>query len=356
MRKTGSLAIACVLLAACSLDSVRVSPTPTLPLTSLPAATPTPQPTVPATPTLQLKPTPNPVPSVDSAGLREAVDATAIRTHLEELQRIAEAHGGSRAAGTAGYDASVAYVESRLEATGYSVDRQPFSFDLDGDELSSVNLIAEREGRDGSEVLMLGAHLDSVPDRAGINDNGSGSMMLLTLAERLPDFEQPGRSVRFAFWGAEEPGLHGSGAYVDALAPEERERLTAYLNFDMIGSPNYVRFVYEDREAAPGSETITRLFTDYFDSAGLAWDTFDLSDKTDHAPFSRAGIPTGGLFSGGIELKTDAQAAAAGGTAGVPADPCNDRICDTTANVNDAALDEMADAVAHALATLATDQ
>ncbi|MGH2428221.1 MAG: M20/M25/M40 family metallo-hydrolase [Candidatus Limnocylindria bacterium] len=299
-----------------------------------------------------MEPTQTPVPSLDSAGLREAVDTAAIRTHLQELQRIAEAHGGNRAAGTIGFDASVEYVAARLEAAGYAVERQPFSFPLNGDEEVSVNLVAELPGRSASEVVMLGAHLDSVPGRAGINDNGSGSMMLLTLAERLPEFEQPDRTVRFAFWGAEEPGLYGSTAYVEGLDAAEREQLMAYLNFDMIGSPNHVRFIYDDREAAAGSEAITRLFSDYFDSAGLAWDTFDLSGKTDHAPFSRTGIPTGGLFSGGIELKTDAQAAAIGGTAGAPADPCNDRICDTTANVNDAALDEMADAAAHALATL----
>lgn len=297
--------------------------------------------------------TPAPPPLLTSEALRAAIGATEIRPGLDELARIAAAHGGNRAAGTSGYDASVAYVSDRLERAGYRVERQPFVFTLGTERIESVNVLAERPGRDPSRVVMLGAHLDSVPDRAGINDNGSGSMTLLVLAERLAEFAPPDHSVRFAFWGAEEPGRFGSTAYVEALSPEERARIVAYLNFDMLGSPNHVRFVYADRGAAPGSEALTALFADYFESVGLAWDTFDLTGKSDHAPFSAAGIPTGGLFSGGGELKTDAQAVAFGGTAGVPADACNDAACDTTANVSDTALDEMADAVAHALARLA---
>ncbi|HEX2221661.1 MAG TPA: M20/M25/M40 family metallo-hydrolase [Candidatus Limnocylindria bacterium] len=295
-------------------------------------------------------------PALTSEALRDAISAADIRPRLEQLERIAAANGGNRAAGTAGYDASVDHVTAGLEAVGYRVERQPFTFAHGAaGQVASVNLVAERPGVEGARVLMLGAHLDSVPERAGINDNASGSMMLLALAEGLAQLAQPEHTVRFAFWGAEEPGLYGSSAYVDSLTVVERERLIAYLNFDMVGSPNYIRFIYDDRAAAPGSSEITRLFADHFESAGLAWDTFDLSGKTDHAPFAAARIPTGGLFSGGGELKTDAQAAAFGGTAGVPADACDDAACDTTANVNDAALEELSDAAADALVRLSQD-
>ena len=200
---------------------------------------------------------------------------------------------------------------------------------------------------------MLGAHLDSVAAGPGINDDGSGVATLLVIAERLTDLPAPSRTIRLAFWGAEEGGPHGSRAYIDALSPTERARIRAYLNFDMLGSPNPIRFVYAEAIAADGSEELTALFTAYFDGEGLAWAPIDLEGDSDHGPFIDAGIPTGGLFSGGIEPKTDAQAAVFSGTAGEPADPCSHRACDTIANVNDAILAEMADAIAHVVATLA---
>jgi aminopeptidase S len=296
-------------------------------------------------------PTATPIPELTSEALRIAVDVASIRAHLEQLQRIADEHGGNRAAGTPGYDAAVEYVAGRLEAAGYRVERLPFRFDGQ----SSVNVVAELAGSDGAEVIMLGAHLDSVPAGPGINDNGSGVATLIALAERLAGLERPDRTIRFAFWGAEEIGKHGSRAYVDAMPAAQRDELAAYLNFDMIGSPNYIRLVYDEPGAAPGSEAITATFGAYFDSIGLAWEPIDLTGKADHAAFADAGVATGGLFSGGIELKTAAQAAAFGGVPGVPADACSHRLCDTLANVSHEALDQMSDAIAHAIVTLAGD-
>lgn len=269
--------------------------------------------------------------------------------HLDELQRVADANGGNRATGSPGFDASVAYVAGMLEAAGYEVERQAFGFD----GRTGVNLTVERAGS-GADVVIFGAHLDSVSAGPGINDNGSGVATLLVMAELLAELDSPERTVRFAFWDAEEPGLHGSRAYVDALEQEQRDQVVAYLNFDMLGSPNHIRFVYDEVGAAPGSDTLTAIFINHFDAAGLAWAPIDLTGHADHGPFIAADIPTGGLFSGGFEPKTDAQAALFGGTAGLPADPCSDRACDTIANVSDAALDEMADAIADALAVLAS--
>ena len=242
----------------------------------------------------------------------------------------------------------MAYVAAQLEAAGYDVARQ--SFDVAG--TTSTNLVAERQGG-GDELLIVGAHLDSVIAGPGINDNGSGVATLLVIAEQLAELPVPHRSIRFAFWGAEEGGPFGSQAYVDGLAPDERDRIVAYLNFDMLGSPNFIRFVYAEAAAPAGSDELTSLFTSYFESAGLAWEPINLEGHADHGAFTAVGIPTGGLFSGGREPKTDAQAAAFGGTAGAPADPCSDVACDTIANLSDVALDQMSDAVAHAVATLA---
>jgi aminopeptidase S len=291
---------------------------------------------------------PPPTSELTATELRAAVQVSDIRTHLEELQGVADANGGNRATGTLGFDASVDYVANRLTEAGYDVVRQAFTVD----NIPSVNLLVERTGAEPA-VVMLGAHLDSVEAGPGINDNGSGVAALLVIAERLAELPAPGRTVRLAFWGAEEGGPHGSRAYVDALSADELARINAYLNFDMLASPNPIRFVYAEAAATEGSDALTALFTSYFDGEGLAWAPIDLAGKSDHAAFTDAGIPTGGLFSGGREPKTDEQAALFGGAGGQPADPCSDQSCDTIGNIDEAILAQMADAIAHAVATLA---
>lgn len=331
------MAAACTLLVACTASGLPTAPVPT----RLPTATPS---SPPATPTPTSTPTPSPL---TSDGLREAIDVADIRPHLEELQRIADANGGSRATGTRGFDASIEYVAEKLADAGYEVERQGFAVGIQ----ASTNVLVERIGS-SDEVVMLGAHLDSVVAGPGMNDNGTGVATLLVLAERLAESPGQHRTIRLAFWGAEEGGPFGSQVYVDRLAPAQRQRIVAYLNFDMLGSTNFIRFVYAEAGAEPGSTELTSLFASYFESQGLAWEPIDLTGHADHGAFKSADIPTGGLFSGGREPKSDAQAAAFGGTVGAPADPCSDAACDTIDNVNDVILDQMADAVAHAVATL----
>jgi aminopeptidase S len=311
------------------------------------APTPAPPPTPAATPT-PAAPAATPTP-LTSVALRELVEVDRIRAHLEALQRIADADGGHRASGSSGFSASVEYVAARLETAGYRVERLPFEYAAG----SGTNLVAELVGTEPAAVVIIGAHLDSTPNGPGINDNGSGVATVLTIAEALPSLAAPAATIRFAFWDAEESGRHGSTAYVAGLTAAERTRIDAYLNLDIIASPNFVRFVYDELGAAPGSAAITDLLGTHFAAQGLAWGPIDLAGKTDHAAFSKAGIPTGGLFSGGTEPKTAAQAAAYGGTAGVPADPCIHRACDVIGSINDLVLAEMAEAAAHVLARLA---
>jgi len=316
-----------------------------LPTVPQPTQLPTTSPTIAsATPSPRWTPTPSPLTSDD---LRAAIEVPDIRVHLEELQGIADANGGNRATGTIGFYASVDYVAERLADAGYDVERQAFAVGTQ----PSTNLLVERAGAT-DEVIMLGGHLDSVAG-PGINDNGSGVAALLVLAERLAESPDPHRTIRLAFWGAEEGGPFGSHVYVDRLSPEQRGRIAAYLNLDMLGSPNFIRFVYAEPSAAPGSAELTGAFAAHFESQGLTWEPIDLAGHSDHGAFAAVGIPTGGLFSGGRELKTDAQAGSFGGTGGAPADSCSDAACDTIDNVNEVVLDQMADAVAHVVATLA---
>ncbi|HEX5541414.1 MAG TPA: M28 family metallopeptidase [Micromonospora sp.] len=230
---------------------------------------------------------------------------------------------------------------------------------------TTSNIFAESTWGDPNNVVMAGAHLDSVAEGPGINDNGSGSATLLEIAKQMQKVK-PKNKVRFALWGAEESGLLGAHHYIDNLPEAEREKISLYLNFDMIGSPNYVRFVYDgDNSAFPvgpgaapgpeGSGAIEQLFHDYFASQGLASAETPFSGRSDYGPFIEVGIPAGGLFTGAEGIKTEAEAAIYGGTAGISYDPCYHQACDDIDNVSVQAIDEMADAVAHAIITYAFD-
>jgi Zn-dependent M28 family amino/carboxypeptidase len=198
-------------------------------------------------------------------------------------------------------------------------------------------------------------------DGPGINDNGSGSGTILEIAEQMHKVK-PRNQVRFIWFSAEESGLLGSEHYVASLPPEERAKIAAMLNFDMIGSPNFVRFVYDgDLSDSPpppggapaGSADIEQLFLDYFDDQGLATEPTAFDGRSDYGPFIAAGIPAGGLFTGAEEIKTEEEAAIYGGTAGEPYDRCYHQGCDRLSNLNDTALEQMGDAAAHATITLA---
>lgn len=438
-----------------------------------------------------------------TAALRAAVTADGVLGHLAALQAIADAHGGDRAAGSAGYDASVDYVAGRLREAGYTVRFETFDLPLfeelrpptlavlaglgpddvealqprtlefsgagtvegpvwpaggrkadadairgcrasdfegmppgaialvrrgrcpldtavanaaaagaggvvaysrsDDDHLhepsaipavsldhaagtrlaeaarrSGVtvrldvatrtrlhptrNVIAETGQGDPERVILVGAHLDSVPGSPGINDNASGVGAVLEIALQIARLGiEPANRLRFAFWGAEEIDLNGSSHHASSLAPGELERLQAVLNFDMLASPNYARFVYDgdgsgSEEAAPaGSARIEQMFRAYFAAVGLPVAEIALEDGSDHLSFVEHGVPVGGLVAGDGEPKRPEEARLFGGTAGAPYDPCYHAACDTLATVNRTALDELSDAIAHVVLALGSD-
>jgi Zn-dependent M28 family amino/carboxypeptidase len=224
----------------------------------------------------------------------------------------------------------------------------------------TTNVIADSPGGDPDKVLVVGGHLDSVIEGPGINDNGSGTATILEIAKQMSRLNiKPRQKLRFAFWGAEELGLIGSEYYVDQLSDAELSRIFANLNFDMVGSPNYMRFVYDGDGSAsgpvgpPGSAQIEEVFAKYFAGQGLAFEPTPFSGRSDYGPFIAVGIPAGGLFSGAEGIKTPEQATVYGGTAGVAYDACYHQACDTINNVNVNALFELGDSAAHAVMTLA---
>ncbi len=142
---------------------------------------------------------------------------------------------------------------------------------------TTSNLIAETKTGRTDRVVVVGAHLDSVTVGPGINDNGSGSSTILEIAQEMAELGiEPRNQVRFAWWGAEEPGLFGSQFYVDQLSKSEIKDIAVNLNFDMVGSPNYVRFVYDgdasdtDSLGSSGSGAVEDVFLDYFTADRVA--------------------------------------------------------------------------------------
>jgi Peptidase family M28/PA domain len=233
---------------------------------------------------------------------------------------------------------------------------------LPAETRTDFNVIAEMEGKNDANVVMAGAHLDSVIEGPGIQDNGSGSAALLETALMMANVK-PQNTVRFAWWAAEEQGLVGSADYVAGLSQAERDRIALYLNYDMVGSPNYIFMVYDSDESTfpapegvtipPGSVAIEDLYESYYTLVGEPYDDTEFSGRSDYEAFILAGIPSGGLFTGAEEVKTPAQAAIWGGTAGEQFDPCYHEACDTFENVNLHALEVNSDLIAFAQLTFA---
>jgi Zn-dependent M28 family amino/carboxypeptidase len=236
------------------------------------------------------------------------------------------------------------------------------SVDVESGVRASYNVLAERTGKNTENVVMAGAHLDSVVRGPGINDNGSGSAALLEVAEQMAKVK-PQNTLRFAWWGSEEFSLLGSIHYVDTLPQAERDKIALYLNFDMVGSPNHVFFIYDGDNSdgvgapagPPGSAQVEDKFEEFFASRDIATLGTDFDGRSDYGPFIAAGIPAGGLFTGAEGIKTAAQAAEPdwAGTAGQQYDPCYHLACDTFDNVNLFALDTNSDAIAYATLSFA---
>jgi Zn-dependent M28 family amino/carboxypeptidase len=221
----------------------------------------------------------------------------------------------------------------------------------ESDIRETYNVLAETKGRK-SNVVMAGAHLDSVGGGPGINDNGSGSGALLEAAEAMAERKgRPDNRVRFAWWGAEELGLLGSEHYVADLAenhPGRLQNIALYLNFDMVASPNYILGVYdgngdtfsppESTDAPTGSAAIERTFHRYFAKIGTGSVDTAFSGRSDYGPFILENVPAGGLFTGAEGVKNGNEARMFGGRAGVAYDECYHQACDDMGNVSRKAL------------------
>jgi aminopeptidase S len=340
-----------VILAAAACGTGVVEPQPTAPPPTAPS------PTAPQA-TRSKATAPEPVRQL--AG--QVSDASAMK-HMQALQKIADEHGGNRATGTPGYEASVKYVVGVLRGAGFKVSTPTYEASGDDDEGASGtgrNVIAQTRTGDPGRVVMIGAHLDSVPEGPGIVDDGSAVASLLEIATQLGADPSVQNMVRFAFFDNEESGVVGSTGYVEGLSAADRKKIKLYLNVDMVASPNGGYFVQggkgRDREAAgpAGSVTIGRVLADQLAKTGVASPEIIEFVGDDESPFIEAGIPVGGAENGDAEDKTARQAKAWGGKARQPYDHCYHEACDTIDNVNRDVLNHYMRAIAGTLAHFAT--
>lgn len=209
---------------------------------------------------------------------------------------------------------------------------------------ASFNVIAETKAGTDANVVMLGAHLDSVAEGPGMNDNASGSAALLEIALQLKETTLTNK-VRFAWFSAEELGLIGSTKYVEALTAAQKAQISIYVNADMVASPNYMLGVYDGDgskfglKGPEGSAKIESMLHGFFASQGLKSVETELSGRSDYAAFSAVGIAVGGVFTGAEAKKSEEEAALFGGKAGEAYDACYHQACDNLSNLNHEALE-----------------
>jgi Zn-dependent M28 family amino/carboxypeptidase len=233
--------------------------------------------------------------------------------------------------------------------------------------ITTRNVIAQTKTGSQRNVVMVGGHLDSVEEGAGMNDNGSGVSAELETAVQLGSEPAVTNAVRFAFWGAEEVGIVGSRKYVSELDAEQLKDIALYLNFDMIGSPNPGYFAHDGDQSTPpgrdeapplipeGTAGIERTLVEYLASSGKVAQDAPFDNRSDYTWFTLAGIPAGGLFSGADEDKSPQQAQLWGGTANAPFDADYHKDTDTLDKISREALDINGGGVAYAVGLYATD-
>ncbi|KAF2467161.1 aminopeptidase-like protein Y [Lindgomyces ingoldianus] len=231
--------------------------------------------------------------------------------------------------------ALVSKLENRGRLEAYFQQTQVFETRI------TQNVFTETKDGDPNNIVMLGAHLDSVQAGPGINDDGSGTSLILEVKTALENFSVKNK-VRFAWWGAEENGLLGSAYYTKHLNASAASSILTYLNFDMVSRGYFGVFDGDGSThglaGPPGSDVIEKTFVEDMTSKGINVTAARFTGGSDYASFMSIGKPVGGLHTG----------------TGVEQDPCYHQACDTINNPNPTTLTINAKAAAHVLSVLAT--
>lgn len=219
---------------------------------------------------------------------QEGLDAASYRQTLVELtQRF-------RWAGTPEAQQAADEIAARFAEYGYDVQRQSFQFteEAKGKQASTEaeNIIAVKQPNlsPTGDILIISAHYDSKEATTGANDDASGQALLMELARVLKDVDTD-TELRFISFCAEEEGLRGSAAYVEALTQREKDAIIGVIQIDMIG---HYRSSADTISTAFGNEELLGqlLATASEEITGAAWQ-LERDAASDHASFAFAGIP-----------------------------------------------------------------
>ncbi len=161
------------------------------------------------------------------------------------------------------------------------------------------NVIGEIPGTDKnlkSELVMIGAHLDSWHAATGATDNAVGCAVMMEVMRILKAIDaKPRRTIRIALWSGEEQGIFGSKGYVKKhfgnaetmeLLPEH-SKLSAYYNLDNGGGK--IRGIY-----LQGNDALRSVFETWFEpfhDLGVQTVTTRNTGSTDHVSFDNVGLP-----------------------------------------------------------------
>ena len=203
----------------------------------------------------------------------------------------------SRHLSESGRDNAAKFIVNKLQSRGWNVTQEefpvyrykdifsePYNISENGDSVGTGNnIIAELPNFDRNKpTLILSAHYDTTKDNVGIIDNGSGTAFLLSSGEWLSDFDRD-FNLRLVFFDVEESRMYGSKYYLEQLSDEERSKIIADINFDVIGG-NHLSV-----GTVNGFENALSIYLER-----LAKVESDLSDKgssSDSDPFMHWQIP-----------------------------------------------------------------
>ena len=191
--------------------------------------------------------------------------------YLEQLQEIANKNNNNRAVGSPGGIASTQYIVNTLKAHNLTPTLQDFK---NTKGTAGTNVFVEIKGQSDT-ITMIGGHYDSVEHGPGINDNGTGTAILLEIIAKIKANNiTPKHTLRFAFWDSEEIGVAGSKYYVANLPEVELKKIAQYINVDMVGTKDPT-FLITDGD---GSSWVTMAAE--FEKRGTTMEQKKLLDET----------------------------------------------------------------------------
>jgi len=230
--------------------------------------------------------------------LEDALKEIKASDQKEWLYYLASPELDGRRPGTEGYRKAASYVEEHCTKWGLKTEQQRVPN-------RDYNVFAYIEGSDTSlkdEIIVVGAHLDHLGNRRlGADDNGSGSVLLMSVAKAFSKMKAPPRTIVFQWYTAEESGLIGSSYYVNnPTFPKNRpdiKKHVAMINADMVGRLS--------RDMLP--RRVFAVFgVDLYSYVDELNSKYPFARKitqrgpggSDHTPFLRKGIPSVFLHTG----------------------------------------------------------